>query len=70
MPIASHPGLYQCNSKECRKQFTVTMGTLFERSHIVGGESISQLSEGNIRGEFSRVFNIKGPRTGIGRYFP
>src|SRR6266851_9049278 len=33
-PIASRPGLYQCNAKECRKQFTVTVGTLFERSHI------------------------------------
>jgi transposase-like protein len=30
--LASRPGLYQCNS--CRKQFTVTVGTLFERSHI------------------------------------
>lgn len=26
------PGLYQCNS--CRKPFTVTVGTLYERSHI------------------------------------
>ena len=26
------PGLYMCNA--CRKQFTVTVGTLFERSHI------------------------------------
>ena len=25
-------GLYMCNA--CRKQFTVTVGTLFERSHI------------------------------------
>jgi transposase-like protein len=33
-PLASRPGLYQCNAKECRKQFTVTVGTLFERSHI------------------------------------
>ncbi len=34
-PIAgtSHrPGLYYCNS--CRKQFTVSVGTLFERSHV------------------------------------
>jgi transposase-like protein len=29
-----HHGWYQCNSKECRGQFTVTVGTLFERSHI------------------------------------
>lgn len=27
-------GLYQCNVKECRKQFTVTVGTVFERSHV------------------------------------
>ena len=32
--LASRPGSYQCNEKECRKQFTVTVGTLFERSHI------------------------------------
>ena len=30
--IASRPGVYQCNA--CRKQFTVTVGTVFERSHI------------------------------------
>jgi transposase-like protein len=28
------PGLYQCNVKECREQFTVTVGTIFERSKI------------------------------------
>jgi transposase-like protein len=27
-------GLYRCNAKECRKQFTVTVGTVFEASHI------------------------------------
>lgn len=32
--IETRPGLYQCNEPECRKQFTVTVGTLFERSHI------------------------------------
>jgi transposase-like protein len=32
--MASRPGQWQCNAKECRKQFTVTVGTLFERSHI------------------------------------
>jgi transposase-like protein len=31
-PLGTRPGLYQCNA--CRKQFTVTVGTLFERSHI------------------------------------
>lgn len=30
--IATRPGWYQCNA--CRKQFSVTVGTLFERSHI------------------------------------
>ena len=30
--IAGRDGLYQCNS--CRKQFTVMVGTVFERSHI------------------------------------
>ena len=25
---------HQCNNKECRKQFTVRTGTIFERSHI------------------------------------
>ena len=27
-------GLYKCNSKGCRKPFTATMGTVYERSHI------------------------------------
>jgi transposase-like protein len=33
-PIPTRPGFYQCNAKECRKQFTVMVGTVFERSHI------------------------------------
>lgn len=33
-PIATRTGYYQCNSKGCRKQFTVQVGTVFERSHI------------------------------------
>jgi transposase-like protein len=33
-PLPSRPGYYQCNAKECRKQFTVMVGTVFERSHI------------------------------------
>jgi len=28
------PGLYQCNDAKCREQFTVTVGTVFERSKI------------------------------------
>ncbi|MCH9053056.1 MAG: IS1595 family transposase [Proteobacteria bacterium] len=32
--IKTRKGWYQCNSKGCRKQFTVTVGTLFERSKI------------------------------------
>lgn len=32
--MASRPGMYQCNAKECRKQFSVTVGTVMERSHI------------------------------------
>jgi transposase-like protein len=31
-PLATRPGYYQC--KACRKQFTVKVGTVFERSHI------------------------------------
>ena len=27
-------GLYKCAGKECAKQFSVTVGTIFERSHI------------------------------------
>src|SRR6185437_14885805 len=27
-------GVYRCASKECRKDFSVTVGTLMERSHI------------------------------------
>ena len=30
--ISTRPGWYQCNA--CRQQFSVTVGTLFERSHI------------------------------------
>jgi transposase-like protein len=29
---AHRDGLYMCNA--CRRQFTVTMGTIFERSHV------------------------------------
>jgi transposase-like protein len=28
------PGVYRCAAKECRKDFSVTVGTIFERSHI------------------------------------
>lgn len=31
---ARRAGLYKCKHKECRKQFTVTVGTVFERSKI------------------------------------
>lgn len=31
---AHRPGLYQCNESVCREQFTVTVGTVFERSKI------------------------------------
>jgi transposase-like protein len=31
---AHRAGLYQCNEPECREQFTVTVGTVFERSKI------------------------------------
>jgi transposase-like protein len=31
---AHRPGLYQCNEHECREQFTVTVGSVFERSKI------------------------------------
>lgn len=31
---SQRPGLYQCNEAACRKNFTVTVGTLYERSHI------------------------------------
>lgn len=30
----ARPGLYRCAEKKCRKDFTATVGTLFERSHI------------------------------------
>lgn len=30
----TRPGLFKCRSKECRKPFSATMGTLYERSHI------------------------------------
>jgi transposase-like protein len=31
---ATRPGLFKCNSKGCRKQFTVRVGTIFESSHL------------------------------------
>ena len=31
---AARPGVYQCNATECRQQFTVTVGTVFERSKV------------------------------------
>jgi transposase-like protein len=31
---AHRPGVYQCNDPTCRQQFTVTVGTIFERSKI------------------------------------
>jgi transposase-like protein len=31
---ATRPGVHKCKNRECRKQFTVTVGTIFERSHI------------------------------------
>lgn len=31
---ATRPGVFKCRERECRKQFTVTVGTIFERSHI------------------------------------
>ncbi len=30
----ARPGLHRCRTKECRKQFTATIGTVYERSHI------------------------------------
>jgi transposase-like protein len=30
----TRPGLFKCKAKECRKPFSATMGTLYERSHI------------------------------------
>lgn len=30
----TRPGLYKCKEKECRKPFTATMGSIYEKSHI------------------------------------
>jgi hypothetical protein len=30
----TRPGLYKCKEKECRRPFTATMGSIFEKSHI------------------------------------
>jgi transposase-like protein len=32
--LKHRPGVYQCNEAECREQFTVTVGTVMERSKI------------------------------------
>jgi len=31
---STRPGVHKCKNKECRKQFTVTVGTIFEGSHV------------------------------------
>jgi hypothetical protein len=31
---STRPGVYKCREKECRKPFSATIGTLYERSHI------------------------------------
>lgn len=31
---STRPGVHKCKDKNCRKQFTVTVGTIFEDSHI------------------------------------
>jgi transposase-like protein len=31
---STRPGLYKCKDRDCRKQFTITVGTIFEDSHI------------------------------------
>ncbi len=31
---STRPGVYKCKGKGCRKPFTVTVGTIFERSHV------------------------------------
>jgi len=31
---STRPGVYKCKTKECRKPFTVTVGTIFAGSHI------------------------------------
>src|SRR5437868_8830633 len=31
---STRPGLYKCREKECRKPFSATIGTVYERSHI------------------------------------
>ena len=33
-PIKTRDGLYKCAEYQCRKQFTVTVGTVFERSKV------------------------------------
>lgn len=33
-PIKTRPGVYKCAEYQCRKQFTVTVGTVFERSKV------------------------------------
>src|SRR6476659_6419503 len=32
--LTTRPGLYKCYAKDCRKQFTVRIGTIFEDSHL------------------------------------
>src|SRR5579863_2089522 len=33
-PYATHKGKYRCSDKDCRSDFTVRVGTVFESSHV------------------------------------
>jgi transposase-like protein len=59
---AHRPGVYQCNA--CRKQFTVTVGTLFERSKIpldkwlMATYLLCASKKGMSTRQFSRMLNV------------
>ena len=46
---STRKGVYKCRIKECRKQFTATVGTVFEDSHIPLNEVVAgDLSDGRV----------------------
>ena len=47
---AHRSGLYQCNNPECREQFTVTVGALYERSTMPLHASVTFLMMSSKKG--------------------
>lgn len=66
---STRPGL--CNCKDCRRQFTVTVGTIFEDSHIplrkwlVGWFLMCSSKKGMSSLQFQRILDLGSYRTAL-----